>query len=63
VKYRGGGDFRASLGTPDEWIWLVGLPVLMGAVAGLDAALIAGTILLALFAIGKVLENRQGPSA
>lgn len=58
MKYRRGGDFRAALGTPDEWIWIIGFPVLLGAVAGLDAALIAATVLLALFAIGKVLENR-----
>jgi hypothetical protein len=32
--------------------------VLIGAIAGLDAALIAAAILLALFAIGRVLEQR-----
>jgi hypothetical protein len=58
VRYRGGGDFRAALGTPDEWIWVFGFPVLIGAIAGLDAALIAAAILLALFAIGRVLEQR-----
>jgi hypothetical protein len=58
VRNGRGGDFRAALGTPDEWVWIIGFPVLMGAVAGLDAALITATVLLALFAIGKVLENR-----
>jgi hypothetical protein len=58
VRYRGGGDFRAALGTPDEWIWIIGFPLLMGAVAGLKAALIAATILVALVAIGQVLEQR-----
>jgi len=58
MRRRGGGDFRAALGNPYEWVATIGFVVLMGMVGGLDAALIAATILLALFAIGRVLERR-----
>src|SRR5271165_6854878 len=56
MRYGRGSDFRATLGTPDEWIWIFGFSVLIGAIAGLDAALLTATVLLALFAIGRVLE-------
>lgn len=39
-------------------MWTVALVVVVGIVAGWEAAILTGTVMLAIIAIGQVLEDR-----
>jgi hypothetical protein len=58
MEQTGGDDSRDYLGSWYQWVYLMGLPVVMLAIAGPDAALLAVVVLLAFVALGALLVDR-----
>jgi hypothetical protein len=46
------------LGPPWQWIWAAALVAVIGIVAGQDAAILTATVIVAIIAIGLILERR-----